>query len=606
MSSIAGFFYSHAPNCTKDTIEETLDLMMQKQKRRGPDGIRTWCFERGAIGYGDLACGHIPDGSIHEPLPYCVSFGSKSYSMVYDGDPLGIVELIPDLTLRHPQYPNDFWTHCSQETILMLAYATYGPDFIGKLKGSFALVLWDAQLQKAFLFRDPLGLRPLYYGVYNDTLIFASHPDAILAHPLSSKHITTEGLNEIFSMGPAHSQDKTPYECMKQVKAGSYVCFSNGSANSFAYHHFSPEITTDSYEEIIEKLRDLFHASVARSAMGTTTPACLLSGGLDSSIVCALLCKSKKPKTYSFDFLGSERHFKANTFQPSLDAPYVHQMVASLETEHTTLMCSNQELVDTLSSSVDAHGFPAMGDIDSSLLYFCQKLCTQSPIVVTGECSDELFCGYPWYHKPEMMHATTFPWTMNTTPRKELLRDSVVSQLHMDEYIENEYNTALLELPPEATEHQKLMFLTMRYFMQTLVDRTDCCAAACSMDARVPFASVELAEYLFQIPYELKTKNGEVKHLLREISRGLLPETVRTRKKSPYPKTYDPGYEAMLASQLHHIITQKDSPLLEYVDPSKIYAFFNRTSDYGNPWYGQLMAGPQLMAYYIQINYWLH
>ena len=126
------------------------------------------------------------------------------------------------------------------------------------------------------------------------------------------------------------------------------------------------------------------------------------------------------------------------------------------------------------------------------------------------------------------------------------------------------------------------------------------------MDARVPFASVELAEYLFQIPYELKTKNGEVKHLLREISRGLLPETVRTRKKSPYPKTYDPGYEALLASQLHHIITQKDSPLLEYVDPSKIYAFFNRTSDYGSPWYGQLMAGPQLMAYYIQINYWLH
>ena len=103
----------------------------------------------------------------------------------------------------------------------------------------------------------------------------------------------------------------------------------------------------------------------------------------------------------------------------------------------------------------------------------------------------------------------------------------------------------------------------------------------------------------------MKAKDGEVKHLLREYAKGLLPEEIRVRRTSPYPKTYDPGYEALLSTALLKVISDSNSPLLEFVDKNKVYSFCQNTKDYGRPWYGQLMAGPQLMAYYLQINYWL-
>ena len=151
--------------------------------------------------------------------------------------------------------------------------------------------------------------------------------------------------------------------------------------------------------------------------------------------------------------------------------------------------------------------------------------------------------------------------------------------------------------------HRRTFYLTVRYFMQTLVDRTDRAAAYNSMDARVPFADLALAEYLFNVPYEMKTKDGEVKHLLRAYASGLIPEEIRIRKKSPFPKTYDPGYESLLIAALQKIISS-DGPLLAIANPKKLQAFCYHPKDLGKPWFGQLMAGPQLMAYYVQINEW--
>jgi asparagine synthase (glutamine-hydrolysing) len=251
-----------------------------------------------------------------------------------------------------------------------------------------------------------------------------------------------------------------------------------------------------------------------------------------------------------------------------------------------------------------------MGDIDSSLIYFCEKIAPSHRIAFTGECADELFCGYPWYHRSEMYGSGTFPWSIDLAPRKLLLTDSFAEKLNMEEYVQTQYHNACGELLPEGETspellHRQTMYLTMRYFMQTLVDRTDRAASLNSMDIRVPFADFALAEYLFSVPYEMKTKDGEVKHLLREFAKGLLPEDVRTRQKSPYPKTYDPGYEALLAKALLAVVSDPGSPILAFADPKKIAAFCQNPKDYGSPWYGQLMAGPQLMAYYLQINYWL-
>ena len=125
------------------------------------------------------------------------------------------------------------------------------------------------------------------------------------------------------------------------------------------------------------------------------------------------------------------------------------------------------------------------------------------------------------------------------------------------------------------------------------------------LEARVPFADTRIVQYVWNVPWQMKAKDGVVKNLLRESGRGLLPEEVLFRRKSPYPKTYDPGYENLLKKMVREIILSGDSPILQFIDKKKAEQFLNKPSDYGKPWYGQLMAGPQMLAYLLQVDEWM-
>ena len=128
---------------------------------------------------------------------------------------------------------------------------------------------------------------------------------------------------------------------------------------------------------------------------------------------------------------------------------------------------------------------------------------------------------------------------------------------------------------------------------------------AVGLEARVPFADTRIMQFMYNVPWKMKSENGVEKSLLRNAMKGLLPDEVLFRKKSPYPKTYDPHYEKLLAGNLIEVIEDTSSPVNRLVDKNKVYAFINEKKDYGKPWYGQLMAGPQMLAYLLQINYWL-
>ena len=141
--------------------------------------------------------------------------------------------------------------------------------------------------------------------------------------------------------------------------------------------------------------------------------------------------------------------------------------------------------------------------------------------------------------------------------------------------------------------------------MQTLLDRMDRTSMAVGLEARVPFADHRIVEYLWNVPWEMKCPKGVVKGLLRDAAEGLLPTEVLHRKKSPYPKTYDPTYENLLKKELTRVLADPNAPLRELVDPVKVREYLKSPSDYGRPFYGQLMAGPQLLAYLLQVNYWL-
>ena len=181
----------------------------------------------------------------------------------------------------------------------------------------------------------------------------------------------------------------------------------------------------------------------------------------------------------------------------------------------------------------------------------------------------------------------------------------------MEEYARAAYEKTISQTPVLEGEEQKekrrreLAYLNLRWFMTTLLDRMDRTSMYSGLEARVPFADHRIIEYIWNVPWSMKGKDGVVKALLRQAGEGKLPREVLWRKKSPYPKTYHPEYEIMLGNRLREVLADSQAPIKRFIDSKKTERFLQSPSDYGKPWYGQLMAGPQMLAYMLQVNYWL-
>ncbi len=599
MSSIAGFFQ---PNTIYSKENEfcikTIHDMSQALIHRGPDEQSFHYFPQGAFNQNFLLAGYIPGTFRHEMQPITRNYKDNSYTLLFDGFINNPEEIAMDLEVYQIHTEN-----MSLEELLLFSFFQHGTDFIKRLRGAFALAIFDQNQKTLYLFRDALGIRPLFYCHKANTLVFASEIKALFRYPGIEPTLTKEGLTELLALGPARKPGSAIFDGIYEIKPGHFLSFSKDIFLEEAYHHFEAKEHKDSYEDTLDNISYLLNQSFDRLKSSVMPVACLLSGGLDSSIVTAKLAKATETSlsTYSLEFDNSRQFFKANAFQPSLDAPFVEEMVTHLGTKHTVYNCNNKNQFDYLKKSVIAHDLPAMADVDSSYLYFCEKVGAQHKIIFTGECADEIFCGYPWYHNLEDTF-TTFPWTKDISPRLTLLNENIISQLNIEDCIQNTFQDTLNKI--DSDDHHKRFYLTIRYFMQTLVNRGDRAAASNSLDARMPFADQTLTEYLFNVPFEMQAKNGERKHLLREYAKTLLPEEIRIRKKSPYPKTYDPGYEAMVNNELLNKLREPDCPLHAIIDKTKAENFCRQVKDLGRPWYGQLMAGPQLVAYYLQILYW--
>ena len=230
---------------------------------------------------------------------------------------------------------------------------------------------------------------------------------------------------------------------------------------------------------------------------------------------------------------------------------------------------------------------------------------------MTGECADEIFGGYPWFHRDAMLQSTTFPWTMDISFRKSLLHPEFAASMQMEKYIARAYRTTLSEvdiLPDESpldTKKRQIAYLNIRWFMQTLLDRMDRTSMQHGLEARVPFADYRVIDYVFNVPWSIKAKDGVPKSLLRACAAKYLPDTIMNRPKSPYPKTYHPEYERVLANRLREVVTDTASPLRSYLNIPAVLKFLDEPKEYGKPWFGQLMAGPQMIAYLLQVDYWM-
>ena len=470
------------------------------------------------------------------------------------------------------------------------------------------------------LYRDPIGLQPLFYTMIGNRLVFASAIRALLAHPGAEARLDAAGLAELFAIGPARYEHSGIFKDIHALPPGHILKAEDHHGTVCItltrYWDFPSRIHGDSEEATIVRVRELLAEAVLKrippERMEST--CALLSGGVDSSVVTALAAEAyrqagKRLTTFSFDFKNSADHFKSNAFQPDRDRPWVDKMAAFCQTRHEYLECGPEDLANALYPAVDARDLPGMADVDASLLHFCRKIPQEITTALTGECADEIFGGYPWFHSipegsPAQPHTKSFPWSQDFTARTAFLKDEWIASLKLED-------TAAVFCQKNnfpGSHSRQVGYLTLKWFMPALLERMHCMGGYSGLEAAVPFADVKLMQYVWRIPWDMKSKNSSVKYILREAARGIVPEDVLNRKKSPFPKTYDPAYTSILAERLHDVLSDSNAPVSAVVDAEKARRFTEamlKDPNISRPWFGQLMAGPQMMAYILQLDYWL-
>ncbi len=608
MCGIAGFCnfrYNFLANREKNT--GILMRMREAIAHRGNDQTGEYLCEKVGLSHTRLSIRDLSKG-IQPMIRYK---NNSEYVIVYNGEIYNTEELTRELKNKG----FIFETTCDTEVILN-AYIEYGADCAKHLNGIFAFAIWDSYKAQLLLIRDRVGVKPLFYTVCDGELIFGSEIKSLFAHPNVKPCVNMNSFREIFGIGPARTPSCGVFENIHELCAGCYTVFNNNGISINKYWNITSQIHTDDYATTVSNVSYLVRDAIARQMISDVPVCSFLSGGLDSSIVTVIAAdvmkrEGAKLNTYSFDFSGNDKYFSSNSFQPERDRPYVDMMLSHTDTNHTYLECDETQLADLLRDSMLSKDLPGMADIDASLMYFCALVKQKNKVALTGECADEIFGGYPWFYRQELLQGDGFPWSRQLSVRECLLQDDFIRKLDLHSYVKERYAESVREVPTldgeSLTEanRRKNAYLNIKWFMQTLLDRMDRASMHSGLEARVPFADHRIIEYVFNVPWEMKYRNNIEKSLLRDAFSDILPHELLYRKKSPYPKTYNPSYERLLKEKLSSILANSNSPLHMFIDKRKVQNFFDSPTEYGKPWFGQLMAAPQLIAYFVQINDWL-
>lgn len=541
------------------------------------------------------------------------TFSFGSYVLVYNG------QLYNTKELKKILIENDFEikTHSDTE-ILLKSYIFYGKNVVKHLNGIFAFAILDTNKNELFLARDHFGVKPLFYTKLNDTLIFSSEIKALFEYPSVEKIIDKQGISELLGIGPAHTPGITIFKNIFELRPAHYAIFNKYGLHIERYWKLKSKKHTDSFAETCTNLIYLLKDSITRQLVSDVPLCTFLSGGLDSSIITKFASEYYKDiglpplDTYSIDYLDNDKNFVKNDFQPNSDNYYIDIMTRNLYTKHHKIIIDTPELADSLEDAMIARDMPGMADIDSSLLLFCKNVKLEKTVSLTGECADEIFGGYPWFFRKDALESNTFPWSISLAERQKLLHPDLENKINLKEYIDYRYNESLKDVDIldsdsiETGEKRKISHLTLNWFMQTLLDRSDRMSMYNGFEIRVPFCDYRLAEYVWNIPWEWKALNGREKGLLRYVVKDLLPEEIINRKKSPYPKTHNPSYLIKVKQLLSDIMKNKNAPINNILNRSYILEILETDGrSFTRPWFGQLMLGPQLMAYLCQLNWWL-
>ena len=563
---------------------KTIEAMTKTMERRGPDAGGLWIDRHAGLGHRRLAIIDLAGGV--QPMQDEAQ-GRTTASLVYTGEVYNFVELRDELS----QLGHAFKTRSDTEVVLR-GYMQWGDQVAERLNGMFAFAIWDARTEELLLIRDRMGVKPLFYYPTPDGVLFGSEPKAILAHPEVKPRVTAEGLREVLVL--AKTPESTVYAGMHEVRPGQIVRVNRNGLTTRRYWALAARKHEDDLPRTIITVRELLKDIVQRQIVSDVPLCSLLSGGLDSSSVTAMAHRAMakqggRLRSFSVDFADHGVAFVSGEFHKSSDTPFVRDFVKHVGCDHTEVVLDSRELAsrDLSRAVMEASDFPlaVSGDMFSSLYRLFQAIRETSTVALSGESADEVFGVYSWFHDPRAVNAGTFPWlvtTGSTFDGVQVLDDDLLHELKLSEFQADSYSQAIAEtpvLPGEDSAERRMReisYLHLTRFVQFLLDRKDRMSMAVGLEVRVPFCDHRLVDYVFNIPWRMKTFDGREKSILRAAARDLLPRSIVERVKSPYPATQDPAYEKAIRDEVIKVLKDQKHPAATLLNKNAIEGLLER------------------------------
>jgi len=475
MCGIAGFC-SFEREFDGTESRSVAEKMGDTLRHRGPDDFGVYAGAHAAFAHARLAVIDIAGGV----QPMTRSADGYTYTIVYNGELYNTPQLRSELTALGYSL-----TSKSDTEVLLYCYIHYGERCAEKLNGIFAFAVEDTRRGCLFLCRDRLGVKPLFYTLRENTLIFGSELKAVLAYPGVCTEADRDGLCQVLALGPARTPGNGVFRGVSELLPGEYGVFDPEGLRLCRYWKLLSHEHPDSYEKTVETVRDLLIDAIARQTVSDVPLCTFLSGGLDSSLITAVVSAlhirlGRGPlSTYSFDFTGNDSFFAPNAYQPDADRPWVDAVSRYLGTLHTYLECGNFELADALGPAVRHKDLPGMADVDASLYYFCRGVAQKHTVAISGECADEIFGGYPWFHHPEAYARDQFPWSPDVSAREALLTPEAREWLDLAGYAREQCAQSCGRTPrlegenEEQARRREISLLNIDWFMATLLEGKD-------------------------------------------------------------------------------------------------------------------------------------
>ena len=570
---------------------ESLDNMMNKLARRGPDSNGKWL--EGTIGFGHQRLSII-DLSSSGSQPMIDSL--LKLTLVFNGTIYNYKQLRSRLIGKGYSFFSS-----SDTEVIIKAYHYWGEDCVNHLDGMFAFAIWDKPSKKLFIARDRMGIKPLYYNLTNKAFTFASNSQALLTQDLD-KSVNPIALQQQLSLHGVVPAPNTIINGIKKLKPGTYIVLSEkGDIKEQTYWYPSatrPEGNV-SEQDYIARTHELLTAAVTKRMAASDVPiGVLLSGGLDSSLVVALLKEAghRDIRTFSIGFediddeSGSEFEFS-------------DQVVSKFKTDHKKYLLSNQKVLPRLSEAVMNMSEPMVGQDAIAFYLLSEQVSKHTKVVLSGQGADEAFAGYFWYPRMAKEHGDeieSFSKHYVDIPNEEYLQ--TVMTIYQ---VENHTHKWLIKefLKPGADSFIDKVFRTdmTRLIVDDPVKRVDNMTMAWGLEARVPFMDTELVEWALKIPPALKMRE-EGKYPLKKIARELLPSSVIDRKKGYFPMPALKYIQGDFLEFMSDILLSSSCRNRGIFDQKYINKVINSPRDYMTSLNGSRLWHLALLEFWMQIN----